>query len=152
VAAFPRALKSYLVLENLAEHTEWTPASLERLRAEVASSTIRRVIVIDEDTNGTAARGGPGARFTPGDECFIRVPPLAERREDIPELALHFLHRTCLQFERRLLGLELAALELLKRYDWGGNVRELELVVRAAVLMCPDDDRLRVSDFRRVGV
>lgn len=64
----------------------------------------------------------------------LEVPPLRERREDIPRLANHFLRRVSDQL-RRPLRLTDAALERLLEYDWPGNVRELENAVeRVAVL------------------
>lgn len=62
----------------------------------------------------------------------IHVPPLRERREDIPDLAQHFLERH--QATRRL-GLSDGALDALRLYDWPGNVRELERLVERAVAL-----------------
>jgi DNA-binding NtrC family response regulator len=65
----------------------------------------------------------------------LRLPPLRERREDIPLLAGHFLKRYADTFRRSSLSLSPDALERLSRYDWPGNVRELEhLIERAAAL------------------
>jgi DNA-binding NtrC family response regulator len=65
----------------------------------------------------------------------LRLPPLRERREDIPLLAGHFLKRYADAFRRSSLSLSPDALERLSRYDWPGNVRELEhLIERAAAL------------------
>lgn len=63
----------------------------------------------------------------------LRVPPLRERREDIPLLALHFLQRTCQETGKRVTLSE-AALRTLREYDWSGNVRELENTIEHAVL------------------
>ncbi len=64
----------------------------------------------------------------------LRVPPLRERREDVPTLALHFLERYALEFGRTLAGFSQPALELLTAYAWPGNVRELENEVQRAVI------------------
>ncbi|MGH9769220.1 MAG: sigma-54-dependent transcriptional regulator [Blastocatellia bacterium] len=61
------------------------------------------------------------------------VPPLRERREDIPLLAHHLLRRTCEETGKRAMLSE-KALEALKIYDWSGNVRELENSIEHAVL------------------
>ncbi len=66
------------------------------------------------------------------DVIEIRVPPLRERREDIPLLAAHFLEAHGAQYGRRLEGITRAALDLLTRYDWPGNVRELKNAVQRA--------------------
>lgn len=63
----------------------------------------------------------------------LRVPPLRERREDIPLLAHHFLRRIC-EETGKLATLSEKALELLKSYEWSGNVRELENSIEHAVL------------------
>ncbi len=64
----------------------------------------------------------------------IRVPPLRERREDVPLLAAHFLERYTREFGREIAGFTQPALELLRAYDWPGNVRELENEVQRAVI------------------
>ncbi|MGH9935777.1 MAG: sigma-54-dependent transcriptional regulator [Blastocatellia bacterium] len=64
---------------------------------------------------------------------MLRVPPLRERREDISLLAHQFLRRTCEETGKRVTLSE-KALEVLKNYDWSGNVRELENSIEHAVL------------------
>ncbi len=66
----------------------------------------------------------------------IHLPPLRERQEDIPALALHFLSRFTAQYRRNIEGFHPAALQLLRQYAWPGNVRELEHTLERAVLMC----------------
>ena len=65
----------------------------------------------------------------------LHVPPLRERVEDIPLLALHFLQRFCEQMGRKLGGVEEPAMEALRRYSWPGNVRELENTIERAVAL-----------------
>src|SRR5205085_2754406 len=62
----------------------------------------------------------------------IELPPLRERREDIPELVEHFVQKFCQQ-TGRLLRVSERSKELLERYSWPGNVRELEHTVERAV-------------------
>ncbi len=65
----------------------------------------------------------------------LTLPPLRERREDIPELAMHFLTHSASRQNRPRRNLEAEAMAALERYDWPGNVRELENVIeRASVL------------------
>ena len=65
----------------------------------------------------------------------IEMPPLRERRPDIPLLALHFLDKFVEKSGRRIVGFSAAALACMTAYDWPGNVRELQNTVeRAAVL------------------
>lgn len=65
----------------------------------------------------------------------LDIPPLRERREDIPMLALHFLDKFCRENNRPLNGFSPAAMTALKSYDWPGNVRELQNVVERAVAL-----------------
>jgi DNA-binding NtrC family response regulator len=66
----------------------------------------------------------------------IHVPPLRERRDDIPALAIHFLRRYASRYRREIGGFEDSALQVLLQYSWPGNVRELEHTLERAVLMC----------------
>src|SRR5215475_12072851 len=66
----------------------------------------------------------------------IRIPPLRERREDIPALAVHFLKRYASRYRREIDGFDKLALQVLNQYAWPGNVRELDHTVERAVLMC----------------
>ena len=65
----------------------------------------------------------------------LRIPPLRERREDVPLLVLHFLERFCTENNRALLQFTPNAMKLMMDYDWPGNVRELENVVERAVVL-----------------
>lgn len=64
----------------------------------------------------------------------IQLPPLRERREDIAELAYHFLFRYNRQLGTTVQSISPIAMELLKRHDWPGNVRELQSVIREALI------------------
>jgi DNA-binding NtrC family response regulator len=66
----------------------------------------------------------------------IHLPPLRERRDDIPALAVHFLRRYASRYRREIDGFEDSALQTLLQYSWPGNVRELEHTLERAVLMC----------------
>jgi Nif-specific regulatory protein len=65
----------------------------------------------------------------------IRVPPLRDRKGDVPLLAEHFLKRFVLETGRKIRGLTPAALQKMTDYDWPGNVRELRNVVERAVAL-----------------
>ncbi len=64
----------------------------------------------------------------------IEVPPLRERKDDIPLLARHFLNMACKRFSRSGLHLNAFQLRQLQNYDWPGNVRELQNVIERAVI------------------
>jgi len=65
----------------------------------------------------------------------IRVPPLRERRDDVVQLAQHFLADTFRDFGREPLPLTKAQVEAIRSYDWPGNVRELKNVIERAVIL-----------------
>jgi transcriptional regulator with GAF, ATPase, and Fis domain len=64
----------------------------------------------------------------------IRVPPLRERKEDVPTLASHFVALACRRFSRPPMQLSHEQLRQLQGYDWPGNVRELQNVIERAVI------------------
>ena len=66
----------------------------------------------------------------------IRIPPLRERREDIPLLAEHFVQRISSESGKDISGISSTALNLLIAHDWPGNVRELENVIERAIVTC----------------
>lgn len=66
----------------------------------------------------------------------IRLPPLRERREDIPLLARHFLKHYSARMHKRIDDFTAEAVGALSRYDWPGNVRELSNVVERLVILC----------------
>jgi DNA-binding NtrC family response regulator len=65
----------------------------------------------------------------------MHLPPLRERREDIPLLARHFLQRSSEQFKKNTKRFSRLAMSALEEYNWPGNVRELENVVQRAVVL-----------------
>lgn len=80
----------------------------------------------------------------------IRVPPLRDRKDDIPELSHHFLFRYAKAAERDIRGLTPEALDTLQQYDWPGNVRELQNCIQGAVLQATGRTILP-SDFAGLG-
>ena len=66
----------------------------------------------------------------------INTPPLRERKEDIPLLVDRFLFKYGVEYKDRFVKIATEALDVLKRYDWPGNIRELENVIQRAVIMC----------------
>jgi PAS domain S-box-containing protein len=65
----------------------------------------------------------------------IEVPPLRKRGDDVVQLALHFLERTCQEFGHEPLTLSRHQAALLKQYNWPGNIRELKNVIERAVIL-----------------
>jgi two-component system, NtrC family, response regulator HydG len=76
----------------------------------------------------------------------IRLPPLRERKEDIPFLAMHFLRKFADSMNRRVVQIAPGAMKQLQRYDWPGNVRELENAIERAMVVAQGPE-LREGDF-----
>jgi DNA-binding NtrC family response regulator len=66
----------------------------------------------------------------------INIPPLRERREDVPELVNFFIDKYCKEMKKGLKSLSKEALSLLEKYHWPGNVRELENTIERAIILC----------------
>ncbi|MGE5413070.1 MAG: sigma-54-dependent transcriptional regulator, partial [Syntrophomonadaceae bacterium] len=122
-----------------------------------SSRTIRADVRILSATNADLRAEVTSGRFRQ-DLLFrlntieIAVPPLRERREDIPALGQHFLSIHARRYRKPIAGFEPAALDALLAHSWPGNVRELDHAVERAVLMATGD-RIRVADLalRRGG-
>jgi DNA-binding NtrC family response regulator len=76
----------------------------------------------------------------------IKLPPLRERREDLPALAAHFLAQYASRYRRPVIGFEPPALQLMLAHPWPGNVRELDHTMERAVLMARTE-RIGVADL-----
>ena len=107
----------------------------------LGSSRTRRVNVrVISATNANLAEEVTNARFRQ-DLLFrlntieIRLPPLRDRREDLPLLAQHFLRQHAQRYRKRLTGFESGAMQMLLEHPWPGNVRELDHAIERAVLM-----------------
>ena len=80
----------------------------------------------------------------------IRIPPLRERPDDVPDLARHFLARFAAEEGRRVRSISTEALDLLTRCSWPGNVRQLENAIFRAVVLS-DGDELTVNEFPQIA-
>ena len=80
----------------------------------------------------------------------ILIPPLRERREDVPAMAQYFITRFASEENKPVAGLTPDAMKLLESYSWPGNVRQLENTVFRAVVLC-DSDTLDVADFPQIA-
>ena len=118
----------------------------------VGSSKTRRVDVrILSATNAHLKEATAAGRFRE-DLLFrlntveIHLPPLRERGEDIPRLALHFLNQHAQRYQRKISGFEAPALQALLEYPWPGNVRELDHTLERAVLLARGE-QIQTSDL-----
>ena len=76
----------------------------------------------------------------------IELPPLRERKEDIPLLVDHFVRKFSLSMNKRIVRVAPKAMDLLQRYDWPGNVRELENAVERAMVVAQEPE-IHEDDF-----
>ncbi len=78
----------------------------------------------------------------------LRLPPLRERAGDVPLLAQHFLDKFSRQYHREVRAFEAAAMRILQRYHWPGNIRELEHAIeQAVVLAAPEATMIAPHDL-----
>lgn len=146
IGRFELAHGSTLFLDEIANIPTRQQAKLLRVLEtgeleRVGSSTTRKVDVrMISATNADLQTESAEGRFRP-DLLFrlntveIRLPPLRDRREDIPALAAHFLARYAARYRKQIEGFDPPALHLLLTHPWPGNVRELEHSLERAVLM-----------------
>ncbi len=80
----------------------------------------------------------------------MTLPPLRARREDIPDLVRSFLARFAAEEGKRVRGVSAEAMALLTRYDWPGNVRQLENAVFRAVVLA-DADEITIAEFPQIA-
>lgn len=76
----------------------------------------------------------------------IVCPPLRERREDIPQLAMHFLRRAALDGKHKVTAISPEALDAIKSYNWPGNIRQLEWAIERGVLL-GEGEAIRLEDL-----
>ena len=77
----------------------------------------------------------------------ISIPPLRERKEDIPLLAKHFLNKFNMAFNKKIPGFTEKALDVLTRYHWPGNIRELENLIERIVVLSPGDEKIDLKNI-----
>ena len=104
--------------------------------------TIRVDVRLVAATNRDLARMVADGRFR--EDLYYRLnvfpvvlPPLRERRDDIPRLVRHFTQRFARRMGRRIETIPSAVMEALVRYPWPGNIRELQNVIERAVILSP---------------
>jgi DNA-binding NtrC family response regulator len=78
----------------------------------------------------------------------VRIPPLRERRSDIPLLIHHFVQEFCRENDRSFVGITPEAMAILQNYDWPGNVRELRNLIESMLVLTPGS-QIRPQDIPR---
>lgn len=156
---FEEAHQGTLFLDEIGDISLGLQAKLLRVLQEgefirIGETRPRRVDVrIIAATNRDLEASIKEGNFRP--ELFYRLnvitiwlPPLRERRDDIPLLASHFLEKTCRRLGKDIKGFTSEAMDALVRADWPGNVRELENVIERAVILC-EGNKIELSDLPR---
>jgi DNA-binding NtrC family response regulator len=114
---------------------------------------IRLIVATNQDLQELAAGGSfRDDLFFRLNEFTIRVPPLRERKEDIPYLAKRFLDITNRELNKKVKGFSEPALEALFAYNWPGNVRQFRSTIRRAVLLADEIIDERHLDLKRAPV
>ena len=139
-------LEAQVKLLRAVQHGEIEPvgsSKTERVNVRVISATNRRLLNL---AKSGAFREDLYYRLN----VFpIYVPPLRDRREEIPALVAHFIARLSAEAGRRVVGISPAALELLAGYNWPGNIRQLENAVYRAIVLS-DSAFLETPDFPQI--
>ena len=144
--AFERADRGTLLLDEISEMRLDLQAKLLRVLQEQefervgGTSPIRVDVRIIATTNRDLASEAASGRFRQDlyyrlSVIPLRIPPLRERIDDIPLLALRFAMRTAAELKKDISGITPDAIELLQRYPWPGNVRELQHAIERAVIL-----------------
>ncbi|MDD2903830.1 MAG: sigma 54-interacting transcriptional regulator [Syntrophales bacterium] len=109
-----------------------------------SNRTVQVDVRIIAATNRDLAKEVAAGRFR--EDLFYRLnvfpvtlPPLRERREDLPWLAVHFLERLREKHRKEIKALAPEAMDALRCYGWPGNIRELENVLERGVILCQTD-------------
>jgi DNA-binding NtrC family response regulator len=150
---FEAANKGTIFLDEIGNLPVETQARLLRILQEkefipVGSTVVRKVDVrlifaTNQDLKQLVLEG----RFR--EDLFYRLnvfplklPPLRERREDIPELVMFFLKKYCEKMEREIPNVQIESMEMLVNYHWPGNVRELEHAVERLTILVEGNEIL----------
>jgi DNA-binding NtrC family response regulator len=144
--AFERAHRGTLLLDEISEMRLDLQAKLLRVLQEQefervgGTSPIRVDVRIIATTNRNLAVEAAAGTFR--QDLYYRlstipilIPPLRDRKEDIPSLTYRFVLRTAAETSKTITAIAPEGLELLQQYDWPGNVRELQHVVERAVIL-----------------
>ena len=148
IGAFERAHGGTIVLDEIGDmpyplQTRLLRVLQEREIRRVGGTTVVPVdIRVITSTNKNLETAVAAGEFR--EDLFYRIaafpiviPPVRDRREDIPLLARHFLERHAAGAGKSIVGLSTAAMRMLLQYAWPGNVRELENAIERAVLLEP---------------
>jgi Nif-specific regulatory protein len=160
IGRFEQADGGTLFLDEVGDMSPNTQAKILRVLQEHeferlgGTRTLRVDVRVIAATNRNLASMVAAGQFR--DDLFYRLnvvsvetPPLRERKDDIPALATFFIRRFTGELKKKIDGLSSDALKLLMRYNWPGNIRELENAIERAVLLA--DGATITSDDLHLG-
>ena len=153
---FEVADKGTIFLDEIGEMHVHTQAKLLRVLQEkelqrvggtkIIKIDVRILAATNKDLKSAMSSGGfREDLFYRLNVVPIHIPPLRERKEDIPLLIAHFLQLSCADVGKHVKGFTPEALVFLSNYTWPGNVRELRNVVERIVTLAPDDGMIGVE-------
>jgi two-component system, NtrC family, nitrogen regulation response regulator NtrX len=157
VGKFEQADRGTIFLDEVGDMSQKTQAKVLRVLQEQeverlgSARTIKVDVRVIAATNKNLEEAIERGEFR--EDLYFRlnvipivVPPLRERREDIPRLVQHFAKRTAEEHNLKPKRFEPAAMDVLSRYRWRGNIRELRNTVERLMIMTPTD-AVRVEDL-----
>ncbi len=131
IAELSNALQVKLL--RVLQEKEYEPLGATSFR----KANVRIITATNQDLSQLLARG------TFREDLYYRInvvkielPPLSERREDIPLLVDHFINQFNIKKEKKIAGMPNHLLSMFMEYDWPGNVRELENIIEHAFVLC----------------
>ena len=158
IGRFEQANRSTLFLDEIGDMPLQTQAKLLRVlqereiqrlgSSESIALDVRVIAATNQDLAEKVASGGfREDLYYRLNVVPVRVPPLRERRSDIPLLVHHFIEKVCRREDLPPCRIARETLERLSEYSWPGNVRQLENAVEMAVLLAADRRTLYPGDF-----
>jgi two-component system nitrogen regulation response regulator NtrX len=157
VGKFEQADRGTIFLDEVGDMSQKTQAKVLRVLQEQeverlgSARTIKVDVRVIAATNKNLEEAIERGEFR--EDLYFRlnvipivVPPLRERREDIPRLVQHFARRTAEEHNLKPKRFETAAMDALSRYRWRGNIRELRNAVERLMIMAPGES-VRVEDL-----
>lgn len=150
---FERAHKGTIFLDEVVELTPRAQATLLRVLQEgefervgdnrTRTVDVRLIAATNEDLQQAVKEGRFRADLFYRLNVFpVNIPPLRERREDIPLLVEHFLEKYQAFYTKKTLGLSNRAMSALMHYDWPGNIRELENLIERGIIMTDPNESI----------
>lgn len=168
IGRFERAHGGTLFLDEIGEISQETQIKLLRVLQEseiervggtkTIKVDVRLILATNKKLSDEVAKGNfREDLYYRINVIYLKMPPLRERKEDIPLLAKHFIEQFSRQNHKKISGLDDEALKALAAYDWPGNIRELKNIIERMVVLAtgktltlrniPDD--LRTSANRK---